>query len=120
MSCSRHSDFSSFEEWLALTKHPKENIRYHAIRKGCPCQVKQDIKEIWDRFFEIIEEEKEESDRIRYQILHNLCDGTPKYLEERVIDCLENNYWNDSCKKTRRAARKVLTVYRRTGNWNTM
>jgi len=32
---------------------------------------------------------EDEDSRIRYQILHIMCDGSPEHLESRVSDALE-------------------------------
>jgi len=54
---------------------------------------------------------------VRYQVLHNLCDGSPKIREEEVIKALESMH-NDTDPYIRRRVHQVLSNYRRTGKWN--
>lgn len=56
---------------------------------------------------------------VRYQVLHNLCDGSPKSREDDVINALEGMH-NDEDKVIRRRVHQVLSSYRRTGEWNVM
>jgi hypothetical protein len=71
---------------------------------------------LWTRIKEMA---KDEDPSVRYQVLHNLCDGSPHNLESEVIPILES-MWNDPDKKIRRQVRRVLNSYRRTGKWNVM
>ena len=32
---------------------------------------------------------EDEDDKVRYQVLHNMCDGSPEGYEDKVIECLE-------------------------------
>lgn len=58
-------------------------------------------------------------DEVRYQVLHNLCDGSPNDREEEVIAAVKT-FERDSCKKIKRAVNQVLASYNRTGKWNVM
>jgi len=55
--------------------------------------------------------------RVRAQILHTVCDGSPTHEEERVAAALEA-FNRDPDADIRRRAHKVLSSYRRTGRWN--
>ncbi len=54
---------------------------------------------------------------VRYQVLHNLCDGSPTARETEVIEAIEDMH-NDEDKYIRRRVHQVLANYRRTGKWN--
>ena len=82
----------------------------------CPCRVKGDIPEFYDRLFEMI---YDEDAKIRYQVMHNICDGSPPKYEERVVECIEVLN-RDPDVKVRSNASKVLAAYTRTGKWNVM
>ena len=82
----------------------------------CPCRVGRDFEEFWARIFELAEDDEAE---VRYQILHNMCDGSPEGYEEKVAECLEV-FNRDPDKEIRRKAHKVLASYLRTGKWNVL
>mmetsp|Transcript_25604 Transcript_25604/g.24897 ORF Transcript_25604/g.24897 Transcript_25604/m.24897 type:complete len:84 (+) Transcript_25604:226-477(+) len=82
----------------------------------CPCRVQKDHDEFWGRIFELAEDEDE---KVRYQVLHNMCDGSPDHLEDKVAETLEI-FNRDSNKEIRRKAHKVLGSYLRTGKWNVL
>ena len=48
----------------------------------CPCRVQKDHEEFWERLFELA---TDEDDQVRYQILHNMCDGSPDQYEDKVL-----------------------------------
>jgi len=104
------------KEFIEATKSEDPIERKQALRQLCPCKVKADVKEFWDR---IIEMAKDPDATVRYQALHNLCDGAPLAREEDVIPALEILH-NDSDKYIRRRAHQVLSHYRKTGKWNVM
>lgn len=54
---------------------------------------------------------------VRAQVLHTVCDGSPRHLEERVRDALEA-FNRDSDAGIRRRAHKVMATLQRTGKWN--
>lgn len=54
---------------------------------------------------------------VRDQALHALGDGSPKHLEERIIQEVEKLY-NDPHPDVKKKARRMLNSYRRTGKWN--
>ena len=105
-----------FQDILILTHYEDENIRLKALQRLCPCRVKDEIDQFWDRIFEMV---KDSSPKVRYQVLHNMCDGAPPDLEPRVAEALEI-FNRDSDKDIKRAAHKVLGSYLRTGKWNIM
>ena len=82
----------------------------------CPCRVKTDLPEFWERLFELAEDP---SVKVREQVLHNMCDGSPPGYEDTVIECLEI-FNRDPDAHIRRRAHKVMASYLRTGEWNVL
>ena len=73
-------------ELIELSQIEDSRVKLKAIQQMCPCRVKSDIPEFWSRLFELAQDE---DPKIRYQVLHNLCDGSPKEYEDKIIECLE-------------------------------
>lgn len=115
MSCSE-SPSADFEEILKKTYSNKPQERKQALKEFCPCHVKKNIDVIWDRIFEMLEDE---SPIVRDQVVHSLCDGSPNEKEEQVIEALEK-LWNDPDATVRKKVRTALNSYRRTGKWNVL
>ena len=105
-----------FQDIIILTHNEDETIRLKALQRLCPCRVKDEVDQFWDRIFEMV---NDSSPKVRYQVLHNMCDGAPPDLEPRVAQALEI-FNRDSDKDIKRAAHKVLASYLRTGKWNIM
>ena len=110
------ADTSDIDTVIALTKHKSPVVRQKALREMCPCRVKNDLSEFWDR---VLEMRNDEDANVRYQALHDLCDGSPAHLEYRVAEALDD-FNRDPDKKIRRAAHKALTSYNKKGKWNVM
>jgi vesicle coat complex subunit len=104
----------SFEEVLILTNHEDETIRLKALQRLCPCRVGDEVEMFWTRIFQMV---NDESPKVRYQVLHNMCDGSPDNYEQNVADALEI-FNRDPDPEIRRRAHKVLASYLRTGKWN--
>jgi len=99
---------------MTLTHNKDDVIRLKALKRLCPCKVGNEIKIFWDRIFELVEDPSPE---IRMQVLHNMCDGSPDSMEDRVVEALE--FFNrDKDGEIRRKAHKVIASYSRTGKWN--
>jgi hypothetical protein len=74
--------------------------RKKALRELCPCHVKHNVKEFWDRIIEMTKDEDRTysqynvsyflSANVRYQVLHNLCDGSPLAKEDEIIAAIES------------------------------
>lgn len=88
--------------------------RLNALREFCPCKVRKEVDQLWDR---VLEMTNDSNDRVRYQVLHTLCDGSPREREEQIIEALRTMR-NDECPKIRRQVRRALASYERTGKWN--
>ena len=103
-------------ELIKLSKVPDNVVRLKAIQQMCPCRVKDDIPEFWERLFSLA---KDEDPKVRYQVLHNLCDGSPPHYETKIMECVEM-FNRDPDNEIRRRASKVIGSYLRTGKWNVL
>jgi vesicle coat complex subunit len=104
----------SFDEILKATHSTNPQIRKSALKEFCPCHVKKDIDPIWDRILEMV---TDADATVRDQVVHSLCDGSPKSREDQVISALES-MWNDRDERVKKRVRRALTAYRRNGSWN--
>ena len=103
-------------EIIELTRVENADVRLKAAQQMCPCRVKGDIPEFYSRLFEM---SSDSDSKIRYQILHNICDGSPSHYENQIVEVIERLN-TDSDTHIRSAASKVLASYIRTGKWNVM
>ena len=103
-------------EYLQRTHDPDPRKRKAALKDLCPCHVRADIPQLWDRIFEMLSDEE---GCVRDQALHALGDGSPGHLEHRIIEAVEALY-NDPFPDVKKKARKILNAYRRTGKWNVL
>ena len=101
-------------ELIELTKRPNNQVRLKASQQMCPCRVGIDIPEFWQRLFEM---STDEDAKVRYQVMHNLCDGSPPQYEQDIMECIER-FNRDPDNHIRRQASKVMASYLRTGKWN--
>lgn len=106
----------TISEYIQRTYDPSPLKRKRALRELCPCHVRQDIPEVWERVFEML---GDESGIVRDQALHALGDGSPAHLEERIVTAVEGLY-NDPHPDVKKKARRMLNAYRRTGKWNVL
>jgi len=109
--CETTSDIDTI---ITLTRHSNPDVRRRALKEICPCRVKSDVDEFWNRVFEMLNDSDKD---VRYQVLHTICDGSPAHLESRIADALDS-FNRDPDQKIRRSAHKALTSYRKTGKWN--
>jgi len=93
------------------TKDDDPKQRRAALMAMCPCHVRSNVQEVWDRLFEM---QADEDAGVRSIILHCLTDGSPRAREEEVVAALEG-LAHDPDLKLRRRARRALSDYRRTG-----
>jgi len=106
----------SVEEFVEATRNEDPSERMLALRELCPCHVKKNIKEFWDRIIEMIHDPDPD---VRYQVVHNLCDGSPNEREFDVINAIKE-LEHDESRIVRRAVNRVLSSYNRTGKWNVL
>lgn len=101
----------SIEELLVETKSSNPKHRRAALLQLCPCRVRNNVPEIWDR---IIAMSADDDPGVRSIVLHNVCDGSPRNRESEIVTLVES-LANDPVHKIRRRARRALATYRRTG-----
>lgn len=86
-------------------------VRQAAVQALCPCHVQANVKRVWDRLIELVDDPDV---KVRGIVLHTLCDGSPRDREAEVVQALEQMY-NDPDPKLRRRVRHLLASYRRIG-----
>ena len=96
---------------LAQTRDENGKARRAALLALCPCHVRSNVHQVWDRLFEML---ADEDAGVRSIVLHCLTDGSPRSRETEVIEALES-LANDPDPKLRRRARRAVAEYRRTG-----
>ncbi len=99
---------------LALTYDAEPRVRQAALMNLCPCHLRGDVPDVWERVFEMA---GDNDAGVRKQVFHTLGDGSPARLEERVIAALESMR-SDADRTLRRGVRSLLARYRRTGRVN--
>lgn len=102
------------DELLRETYDRDPAVRKHATRELCPCSLHVDRAEVWERIFELTEDDDVGVRRIA---LHTLIDGSPRDREADVVAALEGMR-NDTDLKLRRQVRKLLARYRSSGKIN--
>lgn len=101
---------------IALSHHPDALVRQRALREMCPCRVKNDLSEFWER---VVEMRDDPAENVRQQVMHTICDGSPNHMEATVAELLED-FNRDSSPQIRRMAHKAISAYHRTGKWNVL
>ena len=82
----------------------------------CPCEVKGDVPEIWDRLIAMVDDP---DPSVRRWVVHDLADGSPLHRTVEIVAALET-MWNDPDRRVRKRVRFVLNAYRRTGRVNVL
>ena len=72
----------SIDSYLQRTRDADPRKRKRALKDLCPCHVRADIPQLWDRIFECLQDE---DGLVRDQALHALGDGSPQHLEQRIM-----------------------------------
>jgi HEAT repeat protein len=76
--------------------------------------VKANDDRIWDRLLDMA---KDEDAKVRADVFHTLCDGSPRSRQAEIVAALERMQ-QDPDLKLRRRVRKLLGHYRATGEIN--
>lgn len=109
-------EFKTVEDYIKWTFHPNPQERKKALKELCPCHVRADLDQVWER---ILECTNDSDPLVRDQALHALGDGSPNHLEMKIVEIVEEKY-NDPDPKVKKKARRMLNSYRRTGKWNVL
>lgn len=104
------------EYLLQLTRNADAKLRKAAVRELCPCELKFNSQPVWDRLIEVA---KDTNVGVRRNVLHVLCDGSPRERETDVVQAVEGMY-QDPDRKLRRQVRNNLAHYRHTGKINVL
>ena len=100
--------------FLEKTHDPDPQVRRTAVTHLCPCHVKRNHEQVWDRMVAMA---KDADANVRNWVLHVLTDGSPRSRQAEVAQVLSQMH-DDPDLKVRRKARKILAHYRRTGVLN--
>ena len=100
--------------FLEQTYDSDPRVRKSAVVHLCPCHVKRNRDDVWDRMLSMAHD----GDRdVRNAVLHVLTDGSPRDRALQVVGILEAMQ-GDVDARLRRKARHILAHYRRTGDLN--
>jgi HEAT repeat protein len=102
------------DDILERTRDADPEVRRLAAHHLCPCQLKTNHRQAWDRILELCQDDDL---RVRKAVIHTLTDGSPKEREVDIVQALESMY-NDDDRKLRRMVRQTLARYRATGKLN--
>eukprot|EP00297_Palpitomonas_bilix_P016758 CAMPEP_0113883874 /NCGR_PEP_ID=MMETSP0780_2-20120614/9873_1 /TAXON_ID=652834 /ORGANISM="Palpitomonas bilix" /LENGTH=118 /DNA_ID=CAMNT_0000871289 /DNA_START=15 /DNA_END=368 /DNA_ORIENTATION=+ /assembly_acc=CAM_ASM_000599 len=103
----------SIHAFITTTYSSSPAERAKAVRNLCPCHVKANVDDVWDRIIEMAEDKDV---TVRRAVLHTLCDGSPKAREHDIIEALRL-LSRDHDKEIRRKVHKALAHYDRDGRW---
>ena len=107
---------SEIPDWLDLTRSAKSSERRKAVQKLCPCELKSDAPEVWERILEMGEDPDA---HVRRWVVHTLCDGSPARYRAEIVRLLESRY-HDPDERVRKSVRRVLANYRHSGTVNVL
>ena len=106
----------SVDTWLERSHAGDPKLRREAVHRLCPCQLKADYPEVWQRLLAMVHDEDA---KVRAQVLHSLGDGSPRRREAEVVAAVEAMR-DDPDPSLRRRVRHLLAQYRRTGRINVL
>jgi hypothetical protein len=104
------------QDLLECTFSPDVKTRRAALHALCPCALKSNHAEVWERLFAMV---NHPDPRVRGDVLHTLCDGSPREREADVVRALEAMY-HDPDPRLRRRVRQILASYRAGGKLNVL
>jgi hypothetical protein len=101
-------------ELVELSHDPDPKTRKVAVINLCPCHVRANFPDAWDR---VVEMAADPDPVVRRAVVHMLADGSPRERALEVVATLESMR-NDPDRVVRRQVRDILGAYRRTGRVN--
>jgi HEAT repeats len=107
---------SQVNELVGLTHDRDPKVRKVALTNLCPCHVRAEFPEAWDRILEMV---ADPDPMVRSVVVHMLADGSPRHRQAEVVLALQA-LRNDPDRKVRRQVDYVLSSYRRTGRINVL
>jgi HEAT repeat protein len=102
------------DQLLALSLDEDPLVRRLALKCLCPCHVRRERTDVWERVFELAEDP---DPGVRHDAIHSLTDGSPRDLAPRVHAALDRAS-TDPDRKVRRYVRDLRARQRRTGRVN--
>src|SRR5687767_9990014 len=93
---------------------PDPIVRSAVAKHLCPCHVRTNVPEVWNR---LIEMTNDQEPVVRRDVVHALADGSPRDRAHEIAAALEPLY-NDPDPRVRKMVRKVISAYRETGRVN--
>ena len=109
-----HLNENDILKLLAQTHSPDAITRAAAVRDLCPCHLKRNVPQVWERMLALADDPDRD---VRNQVYHVLADGSPREYHERIVAAYEK-MTQDADEKLRRKARKLMAQYRSTGKIN--
>lgn len=103
-------------ELITLSRDPDPRTRKIAVMNLCPCHVRANIPDAWDR---VLAMTHDPDPMVRRAVVHMLADGSPQERSAEVVTALDE-LRGDPDRIVRRDVTRVLASYRRTGRINVL
>lgn len=102
------------DELIVHTYDADAKVRRLALKHLCPCRVRRQRQDVWDRVFEMA---ADPDAGVRMDVVHALTDGSPREMADRVRRQLQDMRL-DRDPLVRRYVNRTLATQRRTGRIN--
>ncbi|MEE9253610.1 MAG: HEAT repeat domain-containing protein, partial [Pseudomonadales bacterium] len=71
-----------FRQILDQTRDADPRVRARAVGELCPCELKVNEADVWDRILEMC---TDPDAKVRSLVFHVLCDGSPGEREQQIV-----------------------------------
>jgi hypothetical protein len=113
---AKRTRLDEIDALLEQTSDGNPKVRAQAVQSLCPCHVKRNDAQVWDRVLALVDDPSLD---VRRWVFHLLGDGSPREREAEVVAAFER-FTRDPDKKLQRRARQVLAKYRQEGTINVL